>query len=149
MAMKIDRFRGESFFLSNFFSSRFVLEGIEFPNGEAAFQAMKTLDDAERRRIAALKSPGDAKRAGRRVKLRPDWEDAKTGVMRSVLEAKFGQNPDLAAKLIATGDAELIEGNDWNDRCWGVDLRTGEGENRLGKLLMELREKLRSGGADA
>lgn len=79
---------------------------------------------------------------GRRVKLRPDWEQVKTAVMEEVVRAKFTQNPDLAALLLSTGDAELIEGNTWGDTCWGVDLRTGRGENRLGRILMKVRAEL-------
>ncbi len=60
--------------------------------------------------------------------------------------AKFTQNPDLLSKLLATGDAELIEGNTWGDRVWGVDLYRGAGENHLGKILMRIRDELRDGG---
>ena len=89
----------------------------------------------ERERFLGL-SGGRAKRLGR-VELRSDWEEVKIEVMREVLRCKFSQNPDLKAKLIATGDAELIEGNNWNDRFWGVC--RGVGQNHLGRLLMELR----------
>ena len=64
----------------------------------------------------------------------------KIDIMRQVLKSKFTQNPELKAKLIATGDAELIEGNNWNDRFWGVC--RGVGQNHLGKLLMEVRAEL-------
>ena len=93
----------------------------------------------ERERFFGL-SGGQAKRLGKRVELRPDWEDVKIDIMRQVLKSKFTQNPELKAKLIATGDAELIEGNNWNDRFWGVC--NGKGQNHLGRLLMELRAEL-------
>jgi ribA/ribD-fused uncharacterized protein len=83
---------------------------------------------------------GQSKKLGKRVELRPDWEDVKIDIMRQVLKSKFTQNPELKAQLIATGDAELIEGNNWNDRFWGVC--RGKGQNHLGKLLMEVRAEL-------
>lgn len=140
---KITSFRGEYRFLSNFYPAPFTFDGISYPNVEAAFQAMKTLDPADRRRIAAMADPSEAKRAGRRVRLRPDWEQVKNGVMLDLVTTKFGQNPDLAGRLLATGDAELVEGNTWRDRYWGVDAATGQGRNQLGKTLMKVREDLR------
>ena len=89
-----------------------------------------------------------SKRAGRRVKLRKDWEEVKLRIMEEVVRAKFLQHPDLANKLIDTGDEELIEGNCWNDRFWGVDIRTGIGENNLGKILMKVRSELYSNKMD-
>lgn len=65
--------------------------------------------------------------------------------MWEILRAKFKQHPELAAMLIATGDAELVEGNTWGDTFWGRDLATGHGENHLGRLLMELRDSWFSG----
>jgi predicted NAD-dependent protein-ADP-ribosyltransferase YbiA (DUF1768 family) len=78
---------------------------------------------------------------GRAVTLRHDWEAVKFSYMELGLRLKF-QNSDLAEKLIATGDEELVEGNTWGDRVWGVC--DGEGENRLGKLLMKIREEIKS-----
>ncbi len=88
-----------------------------------------------------LPNPGSSKRAGRKIKLRSDWEEIKDGVMKLALILKFSQHPKLGIKLLATEDAYLIEGNDWGDKYWGqVD---GEGKNRLGELLMEVREFLK------
>ena len=86
-------------------------------------------------------SPSDAKRLGRRVRLRNDWEDVKDKVMYDICIAKFMQNKNLAQLLIETGDATLIEGNTWGDRVWGVC--DGVGENRLGKILMQIRAKMK------
>lgn len=72
--------------------------------------------------------------------LREEWED----VMRSVLCAKFTQNPELMEALLATGDKVLCEGNTWGDTFWGMDMRSGEGENHLGRLLTELRKQFRN-----
>ena len=86
-------------------------------------------------------NPSEAKRTGRKVKLRPDWEDVKINEMRNIVRAKFSQNPELAEKLIQTGDAHLEEGNTWGDRTWGTV--NGSGQNLLGKILMEIRETLK------
>ena len=136
----INCFDGEYAFLSNYYNSPITHDGITYPTNEHFFQAMKTLKIDERLAIAAAETPGQAKRMGRSVTLRSDWEKIKSYYMELGLRLKF-QNPDLAAKLIATGDEELIEGNDWGDRIWGVC--NGEGENRLGKLLMTIRNELR------
>ena len=85
--------------------------------------------------------PDQAKRLGRTVQLRGDWESVKEQIMYEICLAKFTQNKDLGRMLVDTGDAELIEGNTWNDKCWGVC--DGEGENKLGKILMRVREEVR------
>jgi len=139
MSEVIDRFRGEFDWLSNFFLCQVEFEGMNFSNVEAAFQAAKCLDMKERERFFGL-SGGQAKRLGRRVELRSDWEEVKIEIMRQVLKSKFTQNSELREKLIATGDTELIEGNNWNDTFWGVC--RGKGRNHLGKLLMEVRSEL-------
>lgn len=138
---KIDCFDGEYAFLSNFYDSPIERDGIVYPTNEHFFQAMKTLNPEEHRKIAAAATPGKAKRLGRQVKLRPDWEEVKLQIMKEGLILKFFCNKDLAKKLIATGNAELVEGNTWNDKFWGVC--DGVGENNLGKLLMEIREDLK------
>ena len=137
----INCFDGKYAFLSNFYESPITYEGITYPTNEHFFQAMKTLDINEKKKIAAANTPGQSKRMGRAVTLRSDWETIKSYYMELGLRLKF-QNPDLAAKLIATGDEELIEGNPWGDRIWGV--YNGEGENRLGKLLMKIRDELKT-----
>lgn len=136
----IDSFRGEYYFLSNFYSSKVTYEGITYLNNEAAFQSMKTLDMKERAAFAYL-DPSAAKKAGRRVSLRRDWEDVKIDIMYEICKAKFTQNEELGRKLLETGDEELVEGNDWNDRIWGKV--NGVGANNLGKILMRIREELR------
>lgn len=72
--------------------------------------------------------------------MRRDWEDIKYDAMYNCVKAKFEQNPDLAEKLIATGDAYLEEGNTWGDRIWGTV--NGIGQNHLGKILMRVRQEL-------
>lgn len=137
---RIDRFRGEHAFLSNFHRAPFRWRGGEWPTAEHSFQAAKTRDEAQRERIRAARSPAEAKRLGRRADLRPDWERVKDHVMHSILQAKFAL-PELRDALLATGDAGLVEGNTWGDVYWGrVD---GRGRNQLGRTLMRIRDDIR------
>lgn len=136
----IRNFRGENYFLSNMFSCPVIVGGLTFRSAEAAFQAQKTMDLGKRAYFTGFDGP-QAKKWGKKVDLRPDWETAKLGIMADVVLAKFQQNPELAEKLIATGDAELIEGNTWGDTYWGVDSKQG-GCNELGKILMSVRDVL-------
>lgn len=141
----ICEFEGKYAFLSNFFPSSILYEGIVYPTNEHFFQAMKTLNQEERKKIAAADTPGKAKRLGRHVQLRADWEQIKVDVMRTGLMLKF-TDAELAQKLIDTGDEELIEGNWWHDNTWGScfcnDCIHKPGRNLLGMLLMELRKEL-------
>lgn len=139
MATAITSFKGKNFFLSNFYSAPVIYNGFRFENNEAAFQAAKC---PERTSEFCALTPKGAKHLGRIVKLRPDWESVKYDVMYEVCLAKFSQHSDLRVKLIATGDAELVEGNTWGDRVWGVC--GGVGENHLGKILMRIRNELRA-----
>ena len=139
---KIDSFKGENAFLSNFYDAPVCYDGITYKNSEAAFQAQKTENREDRFAFADL-SARDAKKLGRSTKLRKDWSDMRVYIMSEIVHAKFEQNPDLAEKLLATGNDALIEGNTWNDKFWGVDSRTGEGQNMLGNVLMGVRTTLR------
>ena len=138
----IDFFRDEYYFLSNFYEAPVEYGGFRYLSAEAAFQAQKCLSVSERQEFVCL-SAADAKQKGREVDLRPDWENVKTELMEEIVRAKFTQNPDLARLLLATGDKTLLEGNTWHDTFWGVELDTHQGENHLGKILMQIREKLR------
>lgn len=140
----IKHFRGEHDFLSNFYPAWTMFEGRLYPSSEAAFQAAKTKDTAQRKKFEKMK-PAESKEAGRLLVLRADWEDVKIEVMRAIVLDKFTRNADLREKLLATGDARLIEGNWWNDKFWGVC--QGVGLNWLGKILEETREVLKGGGA--
>jgi hypothetical protein len=111
--------------------------GILYPTAEHLYQALKTLDAGQRRHIASFKSPGRAKRAGRRLVLRSDWDEIKVDLMVGILEKKFS-DVALRKQLLDTYPKELVEGNDWGDVYWGVC--KGRGENMLGKILMALRE---------
>jgi ribA/ribD-fused uncharacterized protein len=122
-----------------------------FPTSEHAFQWSKaaTVDGALQ--ILDAKTPGDAKKLGKLIIKRPDWETIKVDTMKQILQAKFSiWNQDqitqnqLAQKLVETGNAELVEGNNWGDTFWG-QCPLGNGENMLGKLLMKVRSEIRHG----
>lgn len=136
--MPIDSFTGDYRFLSNFY--------IE-PDGtcvEVEYQASKHVNYLhDPKSCLALfegLGPSRAKKLGRQIPLRRDWEAVKLKVMKELVMAKFEDHPDLAAQLAATGNEELIEGNYWGDVYWGIC--RGTGENHLGKILMKVRSLL-------
>lgn len=134
-------FFGGYHFLSNFHWAPVEYEGLQYSSSEAAFQAAKTLDLNKRKGFVSI-TPGESKRLGRQLELRPDWNEVKIEVMRQVLRAKFDQNQLLKEALLKTGDAYLEETNTWNDTFWGVC--DGKGDNILGKLLMNLRDEYKT-----
>lgn len=138
----INSFRGEYFFLSNFYEAPVEYDGITYQSNEAAYQAQKCADKKDREQFADA-SPGDAKRLGRKVHLRPDWEDVKVSIMRDIVTAKFEQNPDLRERLMHLKNIYLEEGNTWGDRIWGVtyDEKGKHGQNLLGQILMDVRDE--------
>ena len=127
-------------FLSNFYPCQIIYEDIEYPSVEHAYQAVKTHDKNSRKRISQAETPGQAKRLGRKVKLRPDWEEVKLGIMEELVRQKFNRHEDLKNKIIDSGDIILVEGNSWGDIFWGICY--GKGENHLGKILMKIRSEL-------
>jgi ribA/ribD-fused uncharacterized protein len=131
----IDSFDGTYRFLSNFKSVNVEFDGIVYPSTENAYQAAKADDPALRSRFLTC-TAGQAKRLGREITLRSDWDDVKYGIMRDLLYAKF-EDVVLREKLKSTYPQELIEGNTWGDTYWGVC--RGIGQNNLGKLLMQVR----------
>lgn len=139
----IHRFSGAYEFLSNFFELPVAIEweGMRWTTTEHAFQAAKTTDPAARVKIRDAKTPAQAKKLGRAAALRPGWDAMKIGVMEDLLRLKFSISL-MRKKLLDTGDLELVEGNDWGDRFWGVS--GGEGENQLGKALMKIRAEIRA-----
>ena len=131
-------FRKEFYFLSNFYSARILWEGMFYPTVEHAYQAAKSNLSSERHTIKNARTPGEAKRLGRRVKsLSKDWNANRIGIMQELIWLKF-MHLQLREWLLATGDAELIEGNSWGDTFWG-QCPIGYGENHLGRILMETR----------
>ena len=144
MNKAITHFRGPYRWLSNFWPAKVTLDGMEFSSVEHGYQAAKTLDLDVRSRIAALTTPGEAKRMGRKLVVREGWDGMKLAVMEALLRQKFA-DADLRQKLLDTGDAYLEEGNSWGDVWYGVC--NGVGENHLGRLLMAIRDDLRKAGS--
>lgn len=132
----IDHFTGKYRFLSNFWPSVVVYDGVFYPSTEHAYQASKTLDKETRKLIQAAATPGLAKKMGRKATMRPDWEEIKLSVMEDLVTQKF-RDDELREKLLDTRGAELVETNHWHDCYWGVC--DGVGENHLGKILMAVR----------
>ena len=139
--MAINNFTGKYEFLSNFYNHPLVLDGVEYSNAEAAFQAQSAADKGSKRKFARL-SGIKAKAYGRRIVQRDDWdEQAQIDAMRKVLIAKF-KDEELAKKLCNTGNEELINMNQFRDEYWGVTTRGGR--NKLGEMLMEIRAELQA-----
>lgn len=135
----VERFFGDHRPLSNFWLVDVVMGGWWYKSVEHAFQAAKTNDLDERKKIQQAETCGEAKKLGRIVTLREDWERVKIDVMEGLLKQKFN-DPFCQMVLICTEGRELIEGNTWGDTFWGVC--EGKGENNLGKLLMKIRAEL-------
>lgn len=138
----IDRFTKESGydFLSNFYKSTIQFEGKLYSTVEHAYQASKSLDESVRDIIRRASTPGEAKKLGQGVQVRSDWHDVRIDIMRKLIREKF-ENPFLRPLLLSTEDAELILNNNWNDKFWGIC--RGVGENWLGKILQEERERIK------
>lgn len=142
MSKPITKFDGEYRFLSNFFLVAIDIDDHSYPSVEHAYQAAKTHNANERARIRRARSAGAAKHLGRRVTLRSDWDSVKLEVMRRLVRQKFHSDRGLRRALLATRDAELIEGNHWRDTFWG-QCPIGHGFNHLGEILMEVRAELK------
>jgi N-glycosidase YbiA len=140
----IDSFKGNYLYLSNFAVAYFFdKKGREWKSTEHYYQAMKSTDWNDQKNIRLAATPYKSKQLGKKVKLRPDWEEVKEAVMMDALLYKFSQNEVLRIRLLRTGNAMLVEGNTWGDRYWGVC--DGKGKNRLGICLMKVREMFKDG----
>lgn len=154
----ITNFSGTKAYLSNFFPSPFFYyisddEQIRCATVEHGFQALKTEDRGEMNAVLLEPTPGRAKRAGRRVTLRPHWDDIKIKVMHNLVFTKFLAHPELLERLLGTGDVGILEGNRWCDNFWGRCLCAKcywargrgncPGHNHLGKILMDVRDIFR------
>lgn len=135
----IDKFKGRYKFLCNFYEHYMSYLGFMVNTSEHAFQLAKGINIEDMRFVAHATTAGEAKKRGRQIQLRQDWESVKNDVMREVLLIKFSDS-ELRKRLLATYPQELIEGNTWNDQYWGVC--NGIGENWLGKTLMEIRDEI-------
>ena len=133
-------FRGRLHFCSNFYPRRLHFRGRYYQTAEHAYQATKMTSLVDHNQIMAASSPGAAKRLGNLLPTLKHWDDIKEHIMLEVLRAKFTDHP-LAEMLLATDTEELIEHNTWGDTYWGMC--GGVGENKLGKLLMQVRKELK------
>ncbi len=152
----INSFRGRFVFLSNFYPCKIEHKGITYPSVEHYYVALKVtgmqfIDGVYytaadfRELIAKVQDAGDAKRIGKIVKVRSDWDEKKLGFMEWGIREKF-KDHKLSEDLLSTGEMELIEGNNWHDNFWGSCscLKCGNrGENNLGKILMKVRFELK------
>lgn len=142
----IEQFTGEHAFLSNFHPNPLFLGGMTYLSAEHAFNAAKSLDPAEAAWVRQAPTPGEAKARGRRVTLRPGWDERERFVaMDAVVAAKFA-DPNLRDALCSTGNTLLVEGTTWHDQTWGDCMcekhRPWPGANHLGRLLMAERARL-------
>lgn len=168
----IDLFRNTYSWLSNFYFSPVKYEGVWFPCSENAYQAKKSSHlsneeiakyigaenlakyqlslDAKKLgyRYFSIIRPAEAKKMGRIIPIRPDWETIKVDVMKDIVRLKFTQSSELRKHLLATENEELVEGNTWHDNFWGNctcnNCCSIKGINMLGKILMEVREELKN-----
>jgi ribA/ribD-fused uncharacterized protein len=152
----IEQFNGKNAFLSNFYEAPFEAttffnlgnhDRLRFPTVEHWFQAHKASEFDTFEYIRTAPTPSEAKRRGRRIHPRQGWDQIREDVMRQGIFHKFNQNDELRQMLKDTGEEELQEGNHWGDVFWGRTKKEGEwqGFNRLGEMLMELREELLGG----
>ena len=126
---------------SNFARTPILVDDEIWPTVEHYYQAMKTFNHQEQAMILRCETPKEAKFAGYHVTLRKDWEEVKESIMLKGLRAKYHQYQNLGQMLLDTKDAALHEDSPW-DKYWGY--AAGKGKDRLGKLLMQVREELRS-----
>lgn len=137
--------KGDHGCFSNFSRHGITLKGEYWPTTEHYFQAQKFAGTKHETEVHKADSPKIAAEMGRDRKrpLRSDWESVKDDVMRDAVRAKFTQHKNLQDILLATGDAILVE-HTVNDSYW-ADGGDGTGKNMLGKILMEIREEIKSG----
>jgi len=140
----IDSFRGPFCNFSNFVPCTVELWEKRYPSVEHAFQSAKNNGEEWKVFCQTTVSPGAVKRAARKVQLVPNWEELKVQVMRNLVWQKFNQEP-FKALLLSTGNEYIQEGNWWGDTFWGVDFKSGKGQNVLGHILMEIRTFFQKG----
>ncbi len=129
------RFRGEYYFLSNMYECPITYNGLTYKCVESAFQAQK---DLSRSKDFINLNGFEAKRLGRKIHLRSDWEYVKLSIMKSLLQIKFSDIV-LLNKLKSINEP-IIEENTWHDTYWGMCNRIGY--NHLGILLEEIKNNV-------
>ena len=136
---------GEYGCFSNFSRHPITLKGKRWPTSEHYFQAQKFAGTEHEEEVRKCKTAREAANMGRsrKLPLRRDWEGVKDQIMLEAVRAKFTQHEDLKEILLGTGDAKLVEHTE-NDSYW-ADGGDGSGKNRLGQILMQVRDELRAG----
>lgn len=146
MEKTIDRFIDEEFFLSNFYPCPIIYNGKEYKSVEHGYQASKADNEPEHEWVRNMDSPGKARKNGQFVHMRKDWESVKENIMSDLVRIKFFSNPELAEKLLDTKYYDLVESNFWHDNFFGnctcIKCRNIEGQNKLGIILMRVRDEL-------
>lgn len=130
--------------LSNFSPHAIFISGRVWPTVEHFYQAQKFVGTPHEKTIRCCQTPMLAKLRATALAekhTRRDWPTVKESIMLEALRAKFRQHPDLAERLLSSGDRLLVE-HTRNDTYWG-DGGDGTGMNRLGHLLMQVRTELR------
>jgi ribA/ribD-fused uncharacterized protein len=143
--MNITEFSGDYRWLSNFWPTPIIMDGVKYRSVECAYQAAKSTDPNYRQKFVNIKS-GDAKRLGKEATCRSDWVIVKVSIMHKLVTQKFNTNDTLRQHLLDTNDVDIIEGNTWGDTFWGVC--DGKGDNKLGKIIMSVRDVLVYGSSD-
>lgn len=138
----IEQFRGEYRWLSNFHNCKIEFDGYTYPTAEHAFMSAKS-NSIEWKEFCSdsRRTPGEVKKAGKKVELIEDWDNKKFDVMKKIQQIKYNQEP-FKSLLLKTKDKHIQEGNYWNDLEWGFCLKTFKGNNRLGEIIMEVRDTL-------
>lgn len=146
----IFEFKNEYDFLSNMYPCDVAYKGITYKCSEAAFQAQKYKSEEIKKEFAEYDGKQAKWHGGPRGdhRLTKDevyaWNDKRISIMEEVVKAKFEQNEDLKKKLIETDNVKIYEGRAFRpDKFWGINVKTMEGENHLGKILMNLRESFK------
>lgn len=143
----VSGFFGPYRFLSNFWPAQVEFMGLNFPSVEAAYQAAKTLNPKEQAQFVYV-NPREAKKLGRTVAIRPDWETIKDQIMFYAVLQKFSKHPELRKNLLQTGTRSLVEANNWKDNYWGITFEFDDvnnvwidkgGRNNLGRILEHVR----------
>lgn len=141
----IKSFKDNYRFLSNFVPANVEFEGVTYPSTEHAYVAAKTKSEATRFEVLACPTAGAAKKMGKTIPIREDWEQVRLGIMENLLRQKFSI-PEYKELLLETGVQEIVEGNVWHDNFWGsctCNSCGNKGKNNLGKLLMKIRMEAR------
>jgi len=127
------------FCFSNFYRATFYLDNFWWSTVEHYYQAHKSISKICQDNIRLAKSPHDAKKLGREIKVRPDWDDVKYDIMNKAVFAKFDQNHDIRVVLLSTGNLPIHEDSPY-DSVWGW---RNSGQDLLGKILVSVREMLK------